>query len=168
MLIRIILLQTLDRFINIGTFLFVFSLYLSLLNNFIFSLLLYELVNSKFFLLLQGFKLHFAIVEYFFDLWIQVFEVFLKFSFHQRCIFRWATSFLEDLAKLCLVAQFDSEVGMLVHFIDKVTNFLNIIVTLGCCSAGQTTLSSWINNTTQSQLKPRSNTTTRRLAGIPT
>ena len=65
MLLRIILLQTLHRFIDISYFLFVFAFNLSLLHNFIFSLLFDELIDGHLLLLLETFKLNFAIIKNF-------------------------------------------------------------------------------------------------------
>ena len=104
MLLRIVLLQTLDRLLDVSLSFFVLALYFPLLDNLFLCLLLDELVDGEFFFLLQHFEFNFAIIEDFLDFWIEIFEVFLEFPLHERGVLGAAAVFCEDLAKLGLVA----------------------------------------------------------------
>lgn len=147
MLVWVVRLQALYRFVNLRTFLFIFALYLTLLHNFIFGLLLDELVDGELLLLLEGFEFNPAIVEDFLDLWVQIFEVLLELPFHEGSVFGWTATLREDLAKLSLVAQLDSQIGVLVHLLDKLANFLDVIVTLGGCSTRHAAFGGWVDHT---------------------
>ena len=72
-LVRVtILFDALDRLVYVGAPLFVFLLDLFLLDDFVFSLLLDELVDGVLFLLLERLEFLFAIVEQLLDLGVQV------------------------------------------------------------------------------------------------
>lgn len=168
MLLRIVLLQTLDRLLDVSLSFFVLALYFPLLHNLFLCLLLDELVDGEFFLLLQRFEFNFAIIEDLLDFWVEIFEVFLEFPLHERSVFRAAAAFCEDLAKLGLVAELDSQIRMLVHFFDEGADLLDIIFAIGCRVTSHTALGSGVNNSTKRKLKAGGETATHGLAGVTT
>lgn len=110
MCFRIIVRQTFYGFVDISYSFFVLALYLPLLNNLAFILLLNKLVYRLLLLLLKALQLSLAIVEDFLDLWVQILQVLLKFPLHQGSILLRCAILGENLAQFGLVAKFNSEI----------------------------------------------------------
>lgn len=145
---RIIVRQTFYGFVDISYSFFVLALYLPLLNNLAFILLLNKLVYRLLLLLLKALQLSLAIVEDFLDLWVQILQVLLKFPLHQGSILLRCAILCENLAQFGLVAKFNSEIWVPIHLINETANLCDIIVAFNSGVTGHATLSGWVDHTT--------------------